>query len=208
MSGLTLGLMGIDLLDLEILIRSGTASQKRNAQRVMPILRNQHLVLVTLLVWNAVAMEALPIFLDKILGEVGAVLVSVSMVLLFGEIIPQALCKSYGLSIGSKCVWLVRVLQWAAFPISYPVSKVSGPPPLRSRPRPRPRPLAAAAPPPGRPAASGLTAPPGAPPRSCWTSCWGHTTRRCSGGTSSRPWWTCTPSPGGGAGSCRWTRPT
>ena len=41
-------------------------------------------------------MEALPIFLDKMLPEIIAILLSVSFVLLFGEVIPQA----YGMAIG------------------------------------------------------------------------------------------------------------
>lgn len=48
---------------------------------------------VTLLLCNAVAMEALPIFLDKIMSEVAAIIVSVTAVLFMGEIFPQAICS-------------------------------------------------------------------------------------------------------------------
>lgn len=41
-------------------------------------------LLVTLLLWNAVAMEALPVFLDKLLTPYSAIIISVTMVLLFG----------------------------------------------------------------------------------------------------------------------------
>jgi metal transporter CNNM len=37
-------------------------------------------------------MEALPLFLDRLADPVTAIIVSVTMVLFFGEIIPQALC--------------------------------------------------------------------------------------------------------------------
>ena len=37
MSGLTLGLMSLDQVDLEILKRSGTAKQKQYAARIMPV---------------------------------------------------------------------------------------------------------------------------------------------------------------------------
>ena len=49
-------------------------------------------MLVTLLFLNALCMEALPLFLDKLLPAAVAVLVSVTAVLTFGEIVPQALC--------------------------------------------------------------------------------------------------------------------
>jgi ankyrin repeat/SOCS box protein 13/metal transporter CNNM len=47
--------------------------------------RRHHLLLVTLLLANAVAVEAMPIFLAKITTEVVAVIVSVIAVLVFGE---------------------------------------------------------------------------------------------------------------------------
>lgn len=45
-------------------------------------------------------------------------------VLFAGEIIPQALCKSYALVIGNYCAGMVRVLCYAVGIISWPVSKV------------------------------------------------------------------------------------
>lgn len=92
MSGLTLGLMSLDAVDLEVLKRSGTPTEQRYAAAIMPIVKNQHFLLVTLLLCNAVAMEALPLFLDKLTDPYTAIIVSVTAVLLFGEIIPQAVC--------------------------------------------------------------------------------------------------------------------
>jgi hypothetical protein len=36
----------------------------------------------------------------------------------------QALCKRYGLEIGAYCSWLVRLLMWVTFPVSWPLGKV------------------------------------------------------------------------------------
>ena len=52
---------------------------------------------MTLLLCNAAAMEALPIFLDRLLNPLAAILISVSAILVFAEILPQAVCKRYGL---------------------------------------------------------------------------------------------------------------
>lgn len=49
-------------------------------------------MLVTLLLCNAAAMETLPIFLDRVVSPTEAVILSVSLVLIFGEVIPQAIC--------------------------------------------------------------------------------------------------------------------
>ncbi|EOX94823.1 CBS domain-containing protein with a domain of Uncharacterized protein function isoform 2, partial [Theobroma cacao] len=124
MSGLTLGLMSMSLVELEILQRSGTITEKKQAATILPVVKRQHQLLVTLLLCNACAMEALPISLDKIFHPFVAVLLSVTFVLAFGEIIPQAICSRYGLSVGANFVWLVRILMIICYPIAYPIGKV------------------------------------------------------------------------------------
>ncbi|KAI5600015.1 hypothetical protein POPTR_002G260401v4 [Populus trichocarpa] len=47
-----------------------------------------------------------------------------SLVLVFGEILAQAVCTRFGLTVGAAMAPLVRVLLLLFFPISYPVSKV------------------------------------------------------------------------------------
>ncbi|KAL8544104.1 hypothetical protein ACS0TY_004590 [Phlomoides rotata] len=93
-------------------------------EKILPIVKNQHLLLCTLLIWNALAMEALPIFVDALLPAWGAILISVTLILAFGEIIPQSVCSRYGLNIGAKLSIVVRLLVIIAFPISYPISKL------------------------------------------------------------------------------------
>ncbi|XP_057812795.1 DUF21 domain-containing protein At4g14240 [Cryptomeria japonica] len=124
MSGLTLGLMSLGLVDLEVLQRSGTPTEKKQAATIFPVVQRQHQLLVTLLLCNAAAMEALPIFLDMMFHPVVAVILSVTFVLAFGEVIPQAICSRYGLAVGANFVWLVRVLMIVCYPIAYPVGKV------------------------------------------------------------------------------------
>ncbi|KAL7229869.1 hypothetical protein ACSBR2_008425 [Camellia fascicularis] len=124
MSGLTLGLMSLSLVDLEVLTKAGQPQDRKNAEKILPIVKNQHLLLCTLLICNAMAMEALPIFLDALLPAWGAILISVSLILAFGEIIPQAVCSRYGLSVGAKLSVVVRLLVIVVFPIAYPISKL------------------------------------------------------------------------------------
>ncbi|CAK9176918.1 unnamed protein product [Ilex paraguariensis] len=124
MSGLTLGLMSLSLVDLEVLLKAGRPEDRKNAAKILPLVKNQHLLLCTLLICNSMAMEALPIFLDALLPAWGAVLISVTLILAFGEIIPQAVCSRYGLSVGARLSVVVRLLVIIVFPISYPISKV------------------------------------------------------------------------------------
>ncbi|XP_058208534.1 DUF21 domain-containing protein At4g14240-like isoform X1 [Rhododendron vialii] len=124
MSGLTLGLMSLGLVELEILQRSGTATEKKQAAAILPVVQKQHQLLVTLLLCNACAMEALPIYLDKLFNQYVAIVLSVTFVLAFGEVIPQAICTRYGLAVGANFVWLVRILMIICYPIAYPIGKI------------------------------------------------------------------------------------
>jgi len=92
MSGLTVGLASIDKLDVEVKKHIGTPSEKKSANAIEKIVSNHHWMLCTLLIMNASCMEALPIFLDKLLPEIWAIIISVTCVLFFGEIIPMSLC--------------------------------------------------------------------------------------------------------------------
>ncbi|XP_009342173.2 DUF21 domain-containing protein At4g14240 isoform X1 [Pyrus x bretschneideri] len=124
MSGLTLGLMSLGLVELEILQRSGSPTEKKQAAVILPVVQKQHQLLVTLLLCNAAAMEALPIYLDKLFNQYVAIILSVTFVLFFGEVIPQAICTRYGLAVGSNFVWLVRILMVVCYPIAYPIGKI------------------------------------------------------------------------------------
>ncbi|KAJ4701932.1 DUF21 domain-containing-like protein [Melia azedarach] len=124
MAGLTLGLMSLGLVDLEVLIKSGRPQDRIHAAKIFPVVKNQHLLLCTLLIGNSLAMEALPIFLDKLVPPWAAILISVTLILMFGEILPQAVCTRYGLLVGATMAPVVRVLLWLFYPISYPISKV------------------------------------------------------------------------------------
>uniref|UniRef100_A0A1I8HJ03 CNNM transmembrane domain-containing protein n=1 Tax=Macrostomum lignano TaxID=282301 RepID=A0A1I8HJ03_9PLAT len=124
MSGLTIGLLSLDLLSLKVLCDSGTGETKRFAQRLFPIIKRHHWLLVTLLLGNAACVEAMPLFLDRVSDPVTAVLVSVTAVLFFGEVIPQALCTRYGLMIGYYCSPIVYACMAVMSPIAFPIAKL------------------------------------------------------------------------------------
>ncbi|XP_057794061.1 DUF21 domain-containing protein At1g47330-like isoform X2 [Salvia miltiorrhiza] len=123
MAGLTLGLMSLGLVDLEVISKSGRPQDRKHASKILPVVKNQHLLLCTLLIGNSLAMESLPIFLDKLVPPWAAILVSVTLILMFGEILPQAICTRYGLTVGATVAPFVHLLLWVFFPIAYPISK-------------------------------------------------------------------------------------
>jgi metal transporter CNNM len=82
-------------------------------------------VLVVLLLGNVIVNESLPIFLDSAIGGgVAAIVISTTMIVIFGEIIPQAVSVRYGLSIGARCVPVVLTLMYLFAPIAWPIAKL------------------------------------------------------------------------------------
>ena len=124
MSGLTVGLASIDRLALEIEAK-GNEQAKKSATKIFAVIDKYHWMLVTLLLCNALAMEALPLFLDKIVPSAYAILISVTAVLIFGEIVPQALCTGESqIKIAVIFCPIVTLLMWLTLPISWPIGKL------------------------------------------------------------------------------------
>jgi metal transporter CNNM len=125
-AGLTLGLLGLDPLVLLIKERAGPDPQERQmARKLLPVIQQHHRLLVTLLLLNAMANEALPLFLEALVSPALAVIISVTLVLFFGEIIPSAIFTGPDqLHIATKLLPLVRVILWLAYPIAVPIAKL------------------------------------------------------------------------------------
>lgn len=126
-AGLTLGLMGLDELHLRVLSTSSDNMQEReNAAKVLRLLnKGRHWVLVVLLLGNVIVNESLPIFLDDALGGgIAAIVMSTAAIVVFGEIIPQAVSVRYGLSIGATCAPVVLGMMYIFAPIAWPIAKL------------------------------------------------------------------------------------
>ncbi|GBG29520.1 DUF21 domain-containing protein At5g52790 [Hondaea fermentalgiana] len=124
MSGLQAGMMQLDRPALQTLRETGSPVLLRLLDMLEPLIRKRHMLLVTLLISNAVAMEALPIFLDVLVPKAVAIVLSVSMVLLFGEIVPQAMCLRWPGELSCMCTPLVWALLVLFFPIVYPIARL------------------------------------------------------------------------------------
>lgn len=84
-----------------------------------------HILLVCLLLSNSLALETLPLVLERLhVGPIVSIVVSVGLVLIFGEVVPQAVCHKYGLTIGAGTAWLVWTLIALEFPVVWPLAKL------------------------------------------------------------------------------------
>eukprot|EP01062_Namystynia_karyoxenos_P066945 TRINITY_DN60861_c0_g1_i1.p1 TRINITY_DN60861_c0_g1~~TRINITY_DN60861_c0_g1_i1.p1 ORF type:complete len:962 (+),score=176.09 TRINITY_DN60861_c0_g1_i1:85-2886(+) len=95
------------------------------SRRILPLVRDRHLLLVSLLLTNAVANEAMPIFLDRIVPTWAAVLLSVTFVLVFGEIVPSAVFTgSQQLRVAAYFTPFVWFLMYSTGPVAWPIARL------------------------------------------------------------------------------------
>ncbi|RLV64403.1 hypothetical protein DV515_00017529, partial [Chloebia gouldiae] len=124
-SGLNLGLMALDPMELRIVQNCGTEKEKRYARRIEPIRRKGNYLLCSLLLGNVLVNTTLTILLDDLIGSgIGAVVASTIGIVIFGEIVPQALCSRHGLAVGANTIVVTKFFMLVTFPLSYPISKL------------------------------------------------------------------------------------
>lgn len=85
-------------------------------------MKNRHLTLCSILIVNAACMEILPILLTSLLGEMISLILSVTCIMLFGELIPQSIFNKNGLVICGTMHWLLWIYVILTFIISKPLA--------------------------------------------------------------------------------------
>lgn len=123
-SGLVLGLLSLDITDLEILRKCGTERERRYAATIIPMRRHSNLLLCSLVLGNVIVNAGLQTLLDKVLSGAVAFIVTTVCITIVGEILPQAVCARHGLAIGAKTIWITWIVIVFTFPFSYPLSLV------------------------------------------------------------------------------------
>lgn len=124
-AGLTLGYFSLDETQLQVLSSTGSERQKKLANKILPIRKDGHLLLTTLLIANMITNETLPIIADPLFPSPAiAVVVSTVLVIIFAELVPQSICSRYGLEVGAKMAIPVRVALFIFWPVAWPVSRV------------------------------------------------------------------------------------
>lgn len=123
-SGLTLGLLSLDMVALRVLSTAGDENEKGYANKIIPIRTNGNLLLCTLLLGNTIVNNGFSILLAGMTSELLGLIISVTAVLIFGEITPQAICSRHALFIGAHTIWLVKFFRVLFFPVSYPLSLI------------------------------------------------------------------------------------
>ena len=116
-SGLNVAVMSLDLADLRRKAKLGN----RMAQHVLPLRRNTHLLLASILLTNVAVVSATTLVLDTRLAGIVAGLLSTLLIVVFGEVIPQALFSKNPLLWSSRFSLLLKVMIILTYVVSKPL---------------------------------------------------------------------------------------
>mmetsp|Transcript_22001 Transcript_22001/g.39570 ORF Transcript_22001/g.39570 Transcript_22001/m.39570 type:complete len:524 (-) Transcript_22001:1762-3333(-) len=123
-SGLTLGVLGQDITQLHVYAASGSESEQRNAKKMLPVRKKGNLLLCTLLLGNVAVNSALSILMSEVTGGLIGLIASTAFIVIFGEIVPQAICSRHGLVIGAFLAPIVQLFMVLLFVVAKPISLI------------------------------------------------------------------------------------
>mmetsp|Transcript_28430 Transcript_28430/g.71545 ORF Transcript_28430/g.71545 Transcript_28430/m.71545 type:complete len:692 (-) Transcript_28430:62-2137(-) len=123
-SGLTLGLLSLDMPNLELIEACGEPDDRQYAKTIMPLRARGNLLLCTLLLGNTIVNSFIAISTAGLTAGITGTILSTAFILILGEIIPQAICSRYALYIGARSVNFVKFFMFLFYPISFPISKM------------------------------------------------------------------------------------
>ena len=116
--------MALDQTELKIVQNTGSEKEKDYANKIFPIRSHGNFLLCSLLLGNVLVNNTLTILLDTLTSGLVAVIGATMGIVVFGEIIPQAICSRHGLAVGAYTIWLTKLFMILTFPLSYPISKL------------------------------------------------------------------------------------
>jgi metal transporter CNNM len=109
--------MSLDISDLRRKAKLGN----KDAKIVLPLRRNSHLSLAAILLTNIGAVSASSLVLEPHLNGVLAGFLSTILIVIFGEVIPQAFFSKRALRITARLSPLLRIMILLSYPISKPL---------------------------------------------------------------------------------------
>ena len=116
-SGLNVAFMA---LDQQMLRRKGTLGDK-HARAVLPLRRKSHLTLSAILLVNVGAVSATSLVLEHHFYGLIAGLLTTLLIVIFGEIVPQAFFVRRALPFVARCVPLLKLMVIVTYPVSKPL---------------------------------------------------------------------------------------
>ncbi len=119
-SGLTIGILSLNHFELKRKAQLGNQA----AKVVYPIRALGHQLMITLLIGNVVVNAAITSLLDLKVNGLFAVLLTTFFVVIFGEILPMAYLRKYGLEVTAKLAPALNKLIIILSPMTKPLGKL------------------------------------------------------------------------------------
>jgi metal transporter CNNM len=117
-SGLNISVMSLDLSDLKRKAKLGD----RQAKRVLPLRKHTHLTLASILLTNVAAVSATTLVLDQRFNGWLAGVIATLLIVIFGEVIPQALFSKNSLFWTSFFAPVLKSMIFITYIISKPLA--------------------------------------------------------------------------------------
>ncbi len=119
-SGLNVSLMNLDIADLK---RKAKLKNKK-AKKILPLRENFHLSLAALLITNVATVSATSLVLNTRLNGFLSGIIATLLIVIIGEIIPQALFINKSLDYTARFASLLKLMVLITYPISKPLQIV------------------------------------------------------------------------------------
>lgn len=116
-SGLNIAFMSLDLAELKRKAKIGNG----RAKRLLPLRRNSHLTLAAILLTNVAAVSATSLVLESAFNGLVAGVVTTLLIVILGEILPQAFFIRRALAICAALVPLMRGMIVITYPVAKPL---------------------------------------------------------------------------------------
>lgn len=116
-SGLNVALMSLDTKNLKLKSKLGD----KRAAVALNIRKNTHLSLAAILLTNVAVISATSLVLSQFLNGVLAGVLSTLLIVVFGEILPQAFAVRYALFSVSFFAPFLTLITWVSYPVSKPL---------------------------------------------------------------------------------------
>jgi len=116
-SGLNVALLSLSLDDLKLKAKLGN----RNAKKLIPFRKNINLPLASILLSNVAVISATSLVLKQHFNGWIAGFASTLLIVIFGEVLPQAYFSRNALKLTSKFLQIIRFVIVVTYPISKPL---------------------------------------------------------------------------------------
>lgn len=124
-AGIIYGIASLDEIKLQIKAQtSNSPVERKKAQTLLLFVQRKHLIISSTIIVNMVMNEALPVFLDRVVPTYMSVILSATIVVFVGEILPSAyFIGDHGINALYKLLPVIRATIVLTFCISYPLSR-------------------------------------------------------------------------------------